>query len=203
MTATRRVRGPRSSSSAARSIVPSSAIGATFRTAPVIWHTQLPGHDVRVMFQLGDDDLIAGTKGGATEAGGDKVDRLGCTTHENHFIGTAGADEMGNGRAGLFVGLCGGVAVRGPLGARWRSGFHRRQSSHRGRSEVSESWRRSQARSVGRPLMSLASVWGNHDVLPSTRVSSKTDVPDIKGVNLTTDQFLDPGNPGVIQGVRP
>ncbi len=53
----------------------------------------LPGHDVRVMFHRGDNDLIAGVQVGAAPTLRDEVDALGGTANEDDFARLGRAEE--------------------------------------------------------------------------------------------------------------
>ena len=58
-TETSRVRGESSRSSSSRRISPSSVMGATFSTPPVCSHRSCQGHDVGMVLEARDQDLVA------------------------------------------------------------------------------------------------------------------------------------------------
>src|SRR5205823_4803179 len=78
---------------------------------------QLPGHQVRVVFHLGQQDDIARLQVGAAPAGGDEVDRFRRAARKDDLGGIGGVDESSDPRAGALVGLGGaiGEGVQAPV----------------------------------------------------------------------------------------
>lgn len=72
-----------------------------FGPAPLRRH--LPGHQVAVVLQLGDDDLIALSDMALRPAPGDEIDRLGGVAGEDDLLTAAGADERGHTAARRLV----------------------------------------------------------------------------------------------------
>ena len=64
----------------------------------------LPRHDVGVVLEMGEQDLIAGLEVGPTPALGDEVDALGGAAHEDAAPGVLEPEELRDGTAGGFVG---------------------------------------------------------------------------------------------------
>ncbi len=54
----------------------------------------LPGHDVGMMLQAGQDDLVAGLQVGPTPGGGDQIDGLGRPAREETLDGLGGVQEV-------------------------------------------------------------------------------------------------------------
>ena len=100
-----------------RSSCPSSSTGITCSTAPVRVGQLLPGHDVGVVLEVGDDDLVALADVLPAPALGDEVDALGGAADEDDVVGRVCAEEPGDRGAGLLVGVggAGGQVVRGPV----------------------------------------------------------------------------------------
>jgi len=71
---------------------------------------QLPGHQVAVMLQFGEQDNVAGVQVFRAPGGGDEVDAFGGAAGEDDFIGLAGMEESGGARAGGLEGVGGAVA---------------------------------------------------------------------------------------------
>lgn len=63
-----------------------------------------PGDKVGVVFEGGQDDLVAGLKAGAAEGESDQVDRLRSPAGEDDLGFVAGVDVAGDRRAGFLVG---------------------------------------------------------------------------------------------------
>ena len=61
-----------------------------FRTGLLAYH--LPRHDVRVVFEMGDQHFIAVLQQRAGEALRDQIDSLGRAAHEQHLVARAGVD---------------------------------------------------------------------------------------------------------------
>src|SRR5947209_7718969 len=71
---------------------------------------QLPGDDVRVMLDGGDDDLVAGADVFAAPRLRDEVDALSRAAGEDDFFFVARVNELLHGRARFFVGIRGRFA---------------------------------------------------------------------------------------------
>ena len=69
---------------------------------------ELPGNDVRMVFHLGEDDLIAFADECITPGIGDEVDGFGRIAGKDDVLCIAGAHEAGNLFASIFV-LVGGA----------------------------------------------------------------------------------------------
>ena len=67
----------------------------------------LPGHDVGVMVQFGDDHLVAGCQVLSAVGLRHEVDTLGGATHEDDLLARCGIDEALHLLAGLFIGIGG------------------------------------------------------------------------------------------------
>lgn len=74
----------------------------------------LPGYDVGVVVEDGDDDFVAGIEKLAAERLCDEVDAFGGAAHKEYFVGRRGVDEASYFFAGFFVGVGGscGECVR-------------------------------------------------------------------------------------------
>ena len=67
----------------------------------------LPGHDVGVVLQVADDDLVALADVLRAPALGHEVDGLGGAAHKDHFVHIGRVDELLHALAGAFVGVGG------------------------------------------------------------------------------------------------
>ena len=61
-------------------------IGTTRSIAPLLVAEHLPGHDVRVVLQSGDQDLVAGSDILAAVGLGDQVNAFGGAAHEDDLV---------------------------------------------------------------------------------------------------------------------
>jgi len=77
----------------------------------------LPGHDVCVVLQVADDDLVACAHVLAAPGFGHQVDGLGRAAHEDDFVHVGGVDEAAHHFAGVLVGIggAGGQRVGGAV----------------------------------------------------------------------------------------
>src|SRR6266571_4779023 len=66
----------------------------------------MPCDDVRVVFELGDDDLIARPEMLAPPGCRDEVDRFSGATGEHDLLGPGGAEESRNMASSTLVGVC-------------------------------------------------------------------------------------------------
>ena len=73
---------------------------------------QLPRHDVGVVFQRRNQNLIAGLEARARKALRHQIHRLGRAADENDFLGVASIDEPPHGLAGAFIRIGGALAQR-------------------------------------------------------------------------------------------
>ena len=64
----------------------------------------LPRHDIGVVLEVGEQDLVTGLEVGPAPALGDEVDALGRAAHEDAAPGVLEAEELRDGTAGGFVG---------------------------------------------------------------------------------------------------
>jgi len=80
----------------------------------------LPGHDVGMMFQVRDHDLVAFAHVLLAVGLGDQVDAFGGAAHEDDFFGLRCPDELGDLLARAFVGIgrASGEFVRGAVDVR-------------------------------------------------------------------------------------
>ncbi len=80
----------------------------------------LPGHDVRVMLQPADDDLVTGREMRTPPALRHQVDGLGRAAHEDDFVGRSRAQKSPCGFAAVFVRVSGSrrKRVRRPMDVR-------------------------------------------------------------------------------------
>ena len=77
----------------------------------------LPGHDVRVVLQPGDDDLIILADEAVAPALGHQVDGLRGAAHEDDVLHGGGVEEAAHLLAGALVGVrgAGGQVMGGPV----------------------------------------------------------------------------------------
>ena len=92
-TPTRRVRGDSSRSNSSNSSSPRRLIGATLSVRAGLLAHHLPGHDVGVVLERGDQDLVAGLEARPRVGLRDQVDRLGSAAHEDDLARRARIDE--------------------------------------------------------------------------------------------------------------
>ena len=94
-----------------------SSTGTTRSFAPAFGRQKLPGHDVGMMFEMRDEDLITGFHEALAVGLGDKVDALCGAAHENNLFGRAGIDEAAHRLAGVLIGIGGtrGEFMRGTV----------------------------------------------------------------------------------------
>ena len=64
----------------------------------------LPGHDVGVVFEMREQDLVAGLQVGPAPAFGDQVDALGGAADEDTAAGVLETEELRDRSAGVLVG---------------------------------------------------------------------------------------------------
>ncbi len=88
---------------------------------------QLPGDDVRVMLQLGDEDLVAGSDVSPSPARRHEVDGLGGAADEDDLLGARGVEEAAH-RLPRSLPRC-----RGFLGERVHAALRRWRSTRRSR----------------------------------------------------------------------
>ena len=72
----------------------------------------LPRHDIGVVLEVRDDDLVAAADELAAKGIGDQVDAFGGAAHENDFIGRGGAEEVGHLGARRLIGVAGARGQR-------------------------------------------------------------------------------------------
>ena len=87
--ATSFVFGPSRSSNSDINRLPASSTGATLQHRTGLLRKQLPRNDVGVMFQVGDDDLVAGPQVLAAPRVGHQVDGLGGAADEDDLLALA------------------------------------------------------------------------------------------------------------------
>ena len=57
---------------------------------------ELPGHDVRMVFQVGDENLVAGLDKLSAKASGNQIDAFGGAAHKDDLTHVAGSKEAAN-----------------------------------------------------------------------------------------------------------
>ena len=105
--ATMRVRGPSSFSYSSRMTSPRSFTGATRSRAPFSAAKLLPGNDVGVVLEPGDDDLVVLLNVATAPALGHQVDAFGCAAHKDNLAGGGRVQEAAHFFARAFVGIGG------------------------------------------------------------------------------------------------
>ena len=81
-----RVRGVNSFSYSSRMICPVLSTGATLQHGALLGGELLPGHDVGVVLEMRDDDLVALVDVAAAPRLGDEVDALRRAAHEDDAV---------------------------------------------------------------------------------------------------------------------
>ena len=81
------------------------------RAAGLLAH-HLPGHDVGVMLERGDQDLVARAEARPRIGLRDEIDRLGRAAHEDDLARRARVDEAAHALARRLEGVGGGLAER-------------------------------------------------------------------------------------------
>jgi hypothetical protein len=101
-----------------------------FEIRPLVVGEQLPGHDVRVVLERRQDDLVARADVRPPPALRDEVDRLGRAAHEDDLVRARRSEEARDGGASLLVAL--GRAAGHRVGAAVHVGVVRRvELAHR------------------------------------------------------------------------
>lgn len=69
--------------------------GYVFEYGVLFLGEHLPGNDVGVVFEFGDEDLVTRLDVGASVCGGDEVEGFGGSGGEYYFVAGGGVDERG------------------------------------------------------------------------------------------------------------
>ncbi len=84
--------------------------GGDHKLRPGLLAHHLPGHDVGVVLECRDQDLVPGPEARAAVGLGDEVDRLGGAAHEHHLAHRGGIDEAAHALARTLEGGRGRLA---------------------------------------------------------------------------------------------